>query len=207
MVEVVAAMIWDKEFMICQRPAYKARGLLWEFVGGNVEAGETKRQALVRECREELNIAVSVGDVFTEVTHEYPDITIHLTLFNCSVTEGTPELLEHNDLKWITPEEIPLYAFCPADTAVLKLLAGKPSLLSDPGFTATIKAANTRPSAWQSIPRRWSRWSYTARCTESEVSGCARLPCGRKTCKRRTEKSKDSLLYLKKAMKRRENDA
>lgn len=135
MVEVVAALIWDKEkFMICQRPAYKARGLLWEFVGGKVEAGETKRQALVRECREELNIAVSVGDVFIEVTHEYPDITIHLTLFNCSVTEGTPELLEHNDLKWITPEEIPLYAFCPADTAVLKLLGGKTEPFIRPGI-------------------------------------------------------------------------
>ena len=71
MTEVVAALIWQGDkFMICQRPAHKARGLLWEFVGGKVEAGETKDQALIRECREELNITLSVGDVFTEVTHE-----------------------------------------------------------------------------------------------------------------------------------------
>ena len=55
MTEVVAALIWDKEkFMICQRPTHKARGLLWEFVGGKVEPGETKEQALIRECQEEL---------------------------------------------------------------------------------------------------------------------------------------------------------
>ena len=72
MVEVVAALIWENDkFMICQRPAHKARGLLWEFVGGKVEPGETKEQALIRECREELNITLSVGDVFMEVTHEY----------------------------------------------------------------------------------------------------------------------------------------
>ena len=55
--------------MICQRPAHKARGLLWEFVGGKVESGETKEQALVRECKEELNVLLSVGDVFMDVVH------------------------------------------------------------------------------------------------------------------------------------------
>ena len=60
--EVVAALIWDKgKFMICQRPAHKARGLLWEFVGGKVEPGETRAQALIRECREELDITLAVG--------------------------------------------------------------------------------------------------------------------------------------------------
>ena len=61
MVEVVAALIWDKDkFLICQRPANKARVLLWEFVGGKVEQGETKEQALIRECKEELNITLNV---------------------------------------------------------------------------------------------------------------------------------------------------
>ena len=120
MVEVVAALIWENnKFMICQRPAHKARGLLWEFVGGKVEPGETKEQALVRECKEELNVLLSVGDVFTEVVHEYPDITVHLTLFNAEISEGVPELLEHNDLKWITPSEIPNHNFCPADKDIL----------------------------------------------------------------------------------------
>ena len=123
MTEVVAALIWDNDkFMICQRPATKSCALLWEFVGGKVEPGETKEQALIRECREELNITLSVSDVFTEVVHEYPDITVHLTLFNAEISEGVPELLEHNDLKWITPSEIPNYNFCPADKDILKKL-------------------------------------------------------------------------------------
>ena len=121
MVEVVAALIWDKDkFMICQRPAHKARGLLWEFVGGKVEPGETKEQALIRECREELAITISVGDVFMAVVHEYPDIDVHLTLFNATIAEGVPQMLEHNDIKWITPAEIPNYDFCPADVEILK---------------------------------------------------------------------------------------
>lgn len=119
--EVVAALIWDRErFLICQRPAHKARGLLWEFVGGKVEPGESMADALVRECREELDITVEVHDIFTQVVHEYPDIHIRLTLYNCAITDGTPKLLEHNDLQWILPCQIPDYEFCPADKDILK---------------------------------------------------------------------------------------
>lgn len=128
MTEVVAALIWKgNQFMICQRPAHKARGLLWEFVGGKVEPGETKEQALVRECREELAVAVQVGKVFMEVTHEYPDLTVHLTLFLASIQEGTPQLLEHNDIRWIAVEEIDQYSFCPADEVILERLKGERS--------------------------------------------------------------------------------
>ena len=120
MTEVVAALIWDQDkFMICQRPANKARGLLWEFVGGKVEPGETKEQALIRECQEELAIKLDVGKVFMDVVHEYPDLTVHLTLFNASIREGTPQKLEHNDIRWITPSEIDNYEFCPADVEIL----------------------------------------------------------------------------------------
>ncbi len=116
MIEVVAALIWDGDrFLICQRPAHKARGLLWEYVGGKVEPGETKQEALIRECREELGVTITVGDVFMDVVHEYPDITVHLTLFHASIVEGTIQLLEHNAVAWITPAEIPDYPFCPAD--------------------------------------------------------------------------------------------
>ena len=121
--EVVAALIWDKgKFMICQRPVHKARALLWEFVGGKVEPGETKQQALIRECQEELAVALSVGDVFMDVVHEYPDITVHLTLFNATIAEGAPQKLEHNDIRWITPNEIPDYEFCPADEEILETI-------------------------------------------------------------------------------------
>ena len=123
MTEVVAALIWKGEkFMICQRPAHKARGLLWEFVGGKVESGETKEQALIRECKEELDVRLSVGDVFMDVVHEYPDLTVHLTLFNSTIAEGEPQQIEHNDIKWITSSEIANYEFCPADEEMLKAI-------------------------------------------------------------------------------------
>lgn len=125
MTEVVAALIWDKDkFMICQRPAHKARGLLWEFVGGKVEKGETGPQALVRECREELDVEISVGDIFMQTVHEYPDIKIRLTLYNAEIAAGVPKLIEHNDIKWITPAQIDSYNFCPADEEILKKLKG-----------------------------------------------------------------------------------
>lgn len=121
MVEVVTALIWNKDrFMICQRPAHKARGLLWEFVGGKVEPGETKEQALICECQEELAVTLSIGDAFMDVVHEYPDLTVHLTLFNAAILEGIPQKLEHNDIKLITPSEISNYEFCPADVEILK---------------------------------------------------------------------------------------
>ena len=126
MVEVVAALIWkNNKFMICQRPVHKARGLLWEFVGGKVEPGETKEQALIRECKEELNILISVGDIFMDVMHKYPDLTVHLTLFNATITEGEPQKLEHNDIQWITPSEITNYEFCPADEEILDRIISK----------------------------------------------------------------------------------
>lgn len=126
MTEVVAALIWNQnKFMICQRPAHKARGLLWEFVGGKVELGETKEQALIRECQEELAVTLSVGEVFMDVLHEYPDLTVHLTLFNAVILAGTPQMLEHNDIRWITVDEIDQYAFCPADEGILKELKNK----------------------------------------------------------------------------------
>ena len=126
MTEVVAALIWDDDrFMACQRPAHKARGLLWEFVGGKVEPQETKQDALIRECREELAITISVGEVFMDVIHEYPDLTVHLTLFHAKISEGIPQKLEHNDIRWITAQEIDEYEFCPADKDILIALKEK----------------------------------------------------------------------------------
>lgn len=123
MTEVVAALIWQGDrFLACQRPAHKARGLLWEFVGGKIEPGETGEEALIRECREELDIAVSVGDVFMEVTHEYPDLTVHLTVYHAAIAQGEPKLLEHHDLRWLKTDEIDDYPFCPADVDILERL-------------------------------------------------------------------------------------
>ncbi len=119
--EVVAALIrrGDK-FLICRRPANKKRGLLWEFVGGKVEKGETKQEALKRECKEELDVEIAVGEEFFEVNYVYPDLTITLTVFFAEITAGKLTLKEHADVKWITKDEIDNYDFCPADESVLE---------------------------------------------------------------------------------------
>lgn len=128
MTEVVAALIWDdpdkagKRFLICQRPPGKRRALLWEFVGGKVEPGETFEEALVRECKEEIGVTVRPLSVFYDVYHHYSDIDVHLTLYESVIDSGTITKIEHNDIKWITPDEIELYSFCPADEDILKLL-------------------------------------------------------------------------------------
>ena len=112
--------------MICQRPAHKARGLLWEFVGGKLEPGESLEAALVRECREELGVTVRPGEVYMQVLHQYPDLLVRLTVLNATIESGEVQRLEHNDIRWITPQEIPQYPFCPADEDILaKLQSGK----------------------------------------------------------------------------------
>ena len=121
MTDVVAALIWDGDrFLACQRPAHKARGLLWEFVGGKVEPGETHQQALIRECREELGITVRVGELFMELVHEYTDLTVHLSLYHAAIESGTLQKLEHHDIRWLLPAEVDDYDFCPADEDILK---------------------------------------------------------------------------------------
>ena len=120
MTEVVAALIWDKDkFMICQRPADKPRPLHWEFVGGKVELGESKEQALIRECQEELGVTIEVREEFGNSSHDYGDINVHLTLLNAVIISGEIQKLEHNDIRWITPKEISQYEFCPADKEFL----------------------------------------------------------------------------------------
>ena len=121
MVDVVAALITSGDrFLICRRPEGKKRGLLWEFPGGKLENGETPEQALIRECREELNVTVDPHGIFSSVVYSYPDITVRLTVYNTELVSGTPELLWHSDLKWISSDEIDEYDFCPADVDILE---------------------------------------------------------------------------------------
>lgn len=120
MLEVVAGLIHDgKRFLICQRPAHKARAMQWEFPGGKIEAGESGEEALVREIREELGAEVSVEKRLMDVIHAYPDLSVHLTLYAAVIAKGAPQRLEHSDIRWIIAEEIPDYDFCPADRAFL----------------------------------------------------------------------------------------
>ena len=120
MVDVVAALIRDGErFLICKRPAHKARALMWEFPGGKVEAGESPQDALIRECMEELDITLDVGGLYMQVTHEYPDIQIRLSLYEAVIASGELRGKEHEALCWILPREIPDYEFCPADVDII----------------------------------------------------------------------------------------
>ena len=121
--EVVAALIWDGDrFLACQRPAHKPRGLMWELVGGKIEPGETGEQALIRECREELDIDISVQGVCMDTVHTYPDTTVHLTLYHGKIQRGTPTLLEHVALRWLKLSEIHQVNFCPPDLEMLERL-------------------------------------------------------------------------------------
>ncbi len=121
MTDVVAALIWQgNRFLICQRPKEKARGLLWEFVGGKVEPGESREDALIRECREELGVTVAVGPLYMEVTHEYPDLTVRLFLYHARIAGGKLFPYEHAATAFILPEETGKYDFCPADETILE---------------------------------------------------------------------------------------
>ena len=121
MIDVVAALIFNNnKLLICQRPIYKARGLLWEFIGGKAERNETMQEALIRQVKEEIDVSIEVKDIFINVKHEYSDIVINLTVFNASIIEGSIEKLEHNDIKWIDISEIDNYEFCPADIEITK---------------------------------------------------------------------------------------
>ena len=142
--DVVAALIWDgNKFLACQRPAHKARGLLWEFVGGKVEPGESLQSALIRECREELAVTVGVGDIFMTLIHKYPDITVRLTLFNASIIDGTIQKLEHNDIRWITIEEIDDY----------KLVISFPQEYNDVLYSNLVDYMSIEIESWQKIQR------------------------------------------------------
>jgi mutator protein MutT len=120
---VCAALIWrGGRFLACRRPPNKARGGLWEFVGGKVEPGETGEAALIRECREELGIGIEVRGEFMSLLHRYPDLTVWLTLYNARISEGEPQLLEHTQLAWVAPNGLGDYEFCPADEGILAVL-------------------------------------------------------------------------------------
>ena len=123
MIEVVAAMIRDGgRVLLCRRPMDKAQGGKWEFPGGKIEPGETGAEALARECREELDVALDVGDVLADVMQDYPDRRVHLTLYAAAIAEGEPRRLEHSDMRWVDADRIGEYDLCPADARLVEML-------------------------------------------------------------------------------------
>ena len=119
-VNVVGAFVQrDGKILICRRPKNKAQALLWEFAGGKIEAGESKQSALVRECYEELAVNITVGKELCSVTYDYPEVTVNLTVFFATIVSGEPKCLEHEEIKWITVNEIDGFDFCPADVEII----------------------------------------------------------------------------------------
>ena len=121
-IDVVGAIIKDGDrYLVGQRAANKAQGGLWEFMGGKIEPGETPEQALVRECREELNLEIENEYIIDSVVHEYPEKTIRLTLISCSPKSGSiPKALEHQQIRWVTRSEMDALDFAPADRELIR---------------------------------------------------------------------------------------
>ena len=122
-IEVVAGLVRRGDHvLICRRPMDKARGGQWEFAGGKVEPGETKQQALVREFREELDVELNPGEVVLEVIHNYPDLTVHLSLLEATAASGEPRALEHSEIQWVKMKDVHAFDLCPADRELVRLL-------------------------------------------------------------------------------------
>ena len=121
-IEVVGAIIKDGDrYLVGQRPAHKSQGGLWEFMGGKIEPGETPEQALARECREELNLEIENERIIDSVIHEYPEKTIRLTLIECKPKVGsTLRANEHQEIRWVTREEMDALDFAPADRDLIR---------------------------------------------------------------------------------------
>src|SRR5580692_10528287 len=122
-IEVSAALIFrGGKLLITQRHAKAHLGGRWEFPGGKREAGETFEQCLVREIREELGVEISVGGLFEDIAHAYPEKTVHLRFFTCKLLAGEPQPLDCAALKWVTKPELADFEFPAADAQLLEKL-------------------------------------------------------------------------------------
>lgn len=121
-IKVVAAIIQKENKILATKRGYGEFINMWEFPGGKIESGETKEQALVREIKEELNIEISVDTFALDIEYQYPNFYLFMSCFMCSIKEGSIELLEHNDGKWITKEELNTLNWLPADIDAVNYL-------------------------------------------------------------------------------------
>ena len=119
-INVVAAVIFkDGEVFATQR-GYGEFKDGWEFPGGKLEPGETPEEALVRELKEELAIDILVKDFICTVEYDYPKFHLTMHCFYCEIQRGTPQLLEHENAKWLSLAELNSVNFLPADVEVVK---------------------------------------------------------------------------------------
>lgn len=125
-IRVVAAVFcMDNKVLACRKAPGKSLAGYWEFPGGKIEPGETPEQALAREIAEELSITANVGQKVTTTLHEYDFATIELTSFFCSITQGTPKLTDHDEVRWVTAAEAQQLQWAPADIPAVNMVVDR----------------------------------------------------------------------------------
>ena len=127
MIEVAAAILHDDagSVLICQRDGKDDCAGLWEFPGGKREHGEDWHECLVRECREELEIQIEVGELYDEFCYAYPEKTIHFRFYLAKIVSGVPCRRVHSQLVWAAKKILNEYAFCPADEQLVARLSAE----------------------------------------------------------------------------------
>jgi len=118
-IEVVAAIITEEDSILVTKRKSGTFKDLWEFPGGKIEPNELKEEALIREILEELNLKISVNDLLITIEHTYPDFHLIMHTFWCKILEGTMQLNDHNEAKWVTPKELKSLDWVPADIKII----------------------------------------------------------------------------------------
>ena len=119
---VVAAVIRDGDKIFATARGYGAYAGRWEFPGGKIEPGETAREALIREIREELDAEISVGEKLQRVEYDYPDFHLSMDCFWSELRSGVPVLKEAQAARWLSAEELEEVDWLPADRQLLPQL-------------------------------------------------------------------------------------
>lgn len=126
-IRVVACVIQrDGKFLITKRLKHSHLGHLWEFPGGKIEPGETIEECAVRECREEIGVEVQPLRLFQELTHNYPEVSVHLYFELCKLVSGEPQAIHCADWKWVLPKDLTQYEFPAADREIIQALVPRP---------------------------------------------------------------------------------
>ncbi len=128
-IDVAAALVFrESRLLITQRPAGSHLEGLWEFPGGKLEPGETWTECLQRELREELDLEVLVGELFSEVTHAYPEKVVRLRFFKCRPAGAEPKAIGCAALRWVDRDSLTNFEFPPADAQLLQALLADSSI-------------------------------------------------------------------------------
>lgn len=119
---VVAAIIKKDNQILATKRGYGEFINMWEFPGGKIEPNETKEEALIREIKEELDCTIETTKFALDLEYQYPTFYLKMSCFEAEITEGTPKLLEHNDARWLTKDELNDVNWIPADLTIIDYL-------------------------------------------------------------------------------------